>query len=109
MGLQEQCPAFQDDGRIGCPSETYYPLGCTALLGDVVGTHPTATSICSGYMMSALVYFVLTFVMYWNPAVIVRYYGRSLNSGIRALKSGRKNSFQTSHCLILTFKAVSKN
>ena len=78
MGFQELSPALQNDGRVGRPSETYYPLDCTALLGDVIGTHPTGTSIGTGCIMSSLVNFVLSLVIYWDPAVIVRYYGRSI-------------------------------
>ena len=78
MDLQEQSSALPNDGRVGYPSEIYYPLGCTALLGDVVGTHLTGTRIGSGSIMSNFIHFVLSFVIYWDPAVIVRYHGRSV-------------------------------
>ena len=50
VDLQERPPALQNDGRVGCPSETYYPLSCNALLGDVVGTHLTSTNIGAKFL-----------------------------------------------------------
>ena len=40
----------QDDGCLGCPSGTYYLLGCITFLENVVRTHPTGSGINGGHI-----------------------------------------------------------
>ncbi len=50
MDIQGRSQSLQNDGRFGGPSGTYYLLGCIAIMGIVVVTHPTGPGIGGGHI-----------------------------------------------------------